>query len=232
MNNLVLVRHGQSLWNKERRFTGWADIDLTEKKGKSEAKRAGELIKDLNIEFDEYFTSQLKRAINSLNIILDVLKKKDVKINKAWQLNERHYGGLTGLNKDETIRKYGDKQVKIWRRSFSVPPPPMESNHPYQKKIDSKILSESLSDTFNRVVPYYKEKIKPLITQKKNILVVFHGNSCRALLMEIFNISKEKIVEFEIPTANPLQISFDDNFNVKNYKYLDANRSKKILFNI
>ena len=105
MNNLVLVRHGQSLWNKERRFTGWADIDLTEKIGKSEAKRAGELIKDLNIEFDEYFTSQLKRAINSLNIILEVLKKKDVKINKAWQLNEIHYGGLTGLNKDETIRK-------------------------------------------------------------------------------------------------------------------------------
>ena len=131
MNNLVLVRHGQSLWNKERRFTGWADIDLTEKIGKSEAKRAGELIKDLNIEFDEYFTSQLKRAINSLNIILEVLKKKDVKINKAWQLNERHYGGLTGLNKDETIRKYGDKQVKIWRRSFNIPPPPMESNHPY-----------------------------------------------------------------------------------------------------
>ena len=232
MNNLVLVRHGQSLWNKERRFTGWADIDLTEKIGKSEAKRAGELIKDLNLEFDAYFTSQLKRAINSLNIILEVLKKKDVKINKAWQLNERHYGGLTGLNKDETIRKYGDKQVKIWRRSFNIPPPPMESNHPYQKKIDSKILSESLSDTFNRVVPYYKEKIKPLIVEKKNILVVFHGNSCRALLMEIFNISKEKIVEFEIPTGNPLQISFDDNFNVKNYKYLDANRSKKILFNI
>ena len=231
MNNLILIRHGQSLWNKERRFTGWADIALTEK-GRSEAKYAGELIKKLNIQFDSYFTSELIRASNSLNIILKVLNISNVEINKAWELNERHYGGLTGLNKDETIKKYGYEQVKIWRRSFDTSPPKMESDHPFKNKIKSKILGESLKDTFERVVPYFNKKIKPLILSNKNILIVFHGNSCRALLMEILNISKNKIVDFEIPTGNPLLIKFDKNFNVKDCKYLDQKRSKKILFNI
>ena len=139
MNNLILVRHGQSLWNKERRFTGWADINLTEQ-GKLEAKLAGELIKDLNIEFEAYFTSELKRSIDSLNIILKILNKSNVKINKTFSLNERHYGGLTGLNKDETIKKYGTKQVKIWRRSFNTAPPKMDSFHPYKSKFKSNIL--------------------------------------------------------------------------------------------
>ena len=232
MNNLILVRHGQSLWNKERRFTGWADIDLTEDIGKSEAKYAGQLIKKLNIKFDAYFTSQLKRAINSLNIILEVLNKPDVTINKAWELNERHYGGLTGLNKDETIKKYGNKQVQIWRRSFNTPPPSMESQHPFKEKINTSILGESLNDTCNRVIPYYLSKIHPLITKEKNVLIVFHGNSCRALLMKILNISKKKIVEFEVPTGNPLLIRFEKNFKIKDYKYLDKKRAKKILFNI
>ena len=232
MNNLILVRHGQSLWNRERRFTGWADIDLTEEVGKSEAKQAGKLIKRLGIKFDACFTSQLKRAIKSLNIIMEVLDKPNVEIIKAWELNERHYGGLTGLNKDETVKKYGKKQVKIWRRSFDISPPPMDSNHPYKNKINTKILCESLSDTFKRVIPYYDKKIEPLILKKKNILIVFHGNSCRALLMKIFNISKEKIIEFEIPTGNPLLIKFGNSLRVNNYKYLDAKRSKKILFNI
>jgi len=231
MNNLVLVRHGQSLWNKERRFTGWADIDLTEQ-GKSEAKYAGELIKNLNINFDAFFTSELKRAIHSMDLILKVLKKTDIKIIKNNSLNERHYGGLTSLNKDETIKKYGDKQVHIWRRSYEIPPPPMDEQHPYKNKIKSKILSESLKDTFNRVVPYYEKEIKPLISIKKNILIVFHGNSCRALLMRLFNISKEKITNFEIPTGNPLLIEFDEKLLIKKYKYLDSKRSKKILFNI
>ena len=231
MNNLILVRHGQSLWNKERRFTGWADIDLTEQ-GKLEAERAGQLINELNIEFHAYFTSQLKRAINSLEIILKILDKQNVTIIKTSTLNERHYGGLTSLNKDETIKKYGDKQVQIWRRSFDVSPPPMEELHPYKKKINSNVLSESLKDTFNRVVPYYEESIKPIITSKKNILIVFHGNSIRALLMKIFNVSKEKINEFEIPTGNPLLVQFDDEKKVKNFKYLDEKRSKKILFNV
>ena len=231
MNNLILVRHGQSLWNKERRFTGFVDIELTED-GKSEAEHAGRLIKELNIEFDAYFTSELKRAINSLNIILEILNKPNVKINKAWELNERHYGELTGLNKDDTIKKYGNKQVQIWRRSFDTRPPPMGKQHPYRNKINSNILSESLEDTIKRVIPYYEKKINPLISAKKNILIVFHGNSCRALLMKILNISKEKIVEFEIPTGNPLLLKFGDNLKVQDYKYLDAKRSRKILFNV
>ena len=231
MNNLILVRHGQSKFNLERRFTGFYDVDLT-LKGETEAKYAGELIKKLDIKFDAYFTSELIRASNSLNIILKVLNISDPEINKAWELNERHYGGLTGLNKDETIKKYGIEQVKIWRRSFNTAPPKMESDHPLKNKIKSKILGESLKDTFQRVVPYFNKIIKPLILSNKNILIVFHGNSCRALLMEILNISKKKIIDFEIPTGNPLLIKFEKNFKVKECKYLDQKRSKKILFNI
>jgi 2,3-bisphosphoglycerate-dependent phosphoglycerate mutase len=231
MSDLILIRHGQSLWNRDRRFTGFVDIELTEK-GKSEAKLAGSLIKELNFEFDTCFTSKLKRATDSLNIILDVLGKTNVSINKAWELNERHYGNLTGLNKDDTIKKYGVKQVKIWRRSFNTRPPPMDDQHPYKEKINSSVLSESLEDTIKRVIPYYEKKIKPLISLKKNILVVFHGNSCRALLMEIFNIPKEKIIECEVPTGNPLLIKFEDNLKVINYNYLDSKRSKKIPFKV
>ena len=231
MNNLILVRHGQSFWNKERRFTGWADIDLTEK-GKLEAENAGKLIKSLNIEFNFCFTSRLKRAINSSRIILDIINTKNIKVIKTDSLNERHYGGLTSLNKDDTIKKYGLKQVKIWRRSYETSPPPMEQDHPYKNKIDSSILSESLKDTFERVVPYFEKNIKPLLMNNKNILVVFHGNSIRALLMKIFNISKEKISDFEIPTGNPLLIQFVENFKIKEYKYLNSKSAKKILFNI
>ena len=231
MSNLILIRHGQSIWNKEKRFTGFADVQLTEE-GKSQAKHAGHLINDLNIEIDAYFTSQLKRAINTLNIILKILHKSNVEVNKSWELNERHYGGLTGLNKDDTIKKYGKKQVQIWRRSFDTRPPPMDEYHPYKDKINSDIVSESLQDTIKRVIPYYEKKIKPLIDTKKNILISFHGNSCRALLMEILNISKEKIIEFEVPTGNPLLIKFGDNSKVQDFKYLDSKRAKKILFNI
>jgi len=231
MNNLILVRHGQSRFNVERRFTGFYDIGLT-KKGELEAEYAGKLIKELNIRFDACFTSELLRASNSLNIILKVLDIPNLKINKAWELNERHYGGLTGLNKDETIKKYGNKQVKIWRRSFDTSPPKMELDHPFKNKIKSKILGESLKDTFGRVVPYFNEKIKPLILLNKNILIVFHGNSCRALLMEILKISEKKIIEFEIPTGNPLLIRFEKDFKVKDYKYLDEKRARKILFNV
>ena len=231
MINLILVRHGQSQWNKERRFTGWADIDLTEK-GRSEAKYAGELIKKLNIEIQICFTSKLIRAINSSSIILKILNKQNIETIKASELNERHYGNLTSLNKDEIIKKYGNKQVNIWRRSFNISPPPMESDHPYKSKIESTILSESLKNTFDRVVPFYEKKIKPSIEAKKNTLVVFHGNSCRALLMKIFNISKEKVIEFEIPTGNPMLITFQDDLKIQTYKYLDAGRAKKILFNV
>ena len=230
MNNLILVRHGQSLWNQERRFTGWVDVNLT-KQGKTEALQAGKLIKKLKIEFHAYFTSQLKRAINTLEIILEVLNKKNVEIIKTTALNERHYGGLTSLNKDETIKKYGHEQVQIWRRSYNIAPPQIDSQHPYKNKINSNILSESLEDTFKRVMPYYNENIEPLISSKKNILIVFHGNSCRALLKKIFNISNEKIVELEIPTGNPFLIRFGNNLKIEDYKYLDTQRAKKIFFN-
>ena len=175
MNNLILVRHGQSFWNKERRFTGWADIDLTEH-GKSEARWAGQLIKELHLEFDTYFTSVQKRAIHTIEIILDILNKKNSEIKKAWELNERHYGGLTGLNKDEMINKHGSKQVHIWRRSFDTPPPKMDLSNPHHpaknktyKNIPAKKIpeSESLKDTFKRVVPYYQNKIEPLVSSKK-----------------------------------------------------------------
>ncbi len=229
MNNLILVRHGQSIWNKERRFTGWADVNLTEQ-GILEAKLAGNLIKNLNINFDIYFTSKLKRAINTIEIILKILNQPNVNIIKSDSLNERHYGGLTSLNKDETIKKYGEKQVKIWRRSFDIAPPPIDSNNPYKDKINSDILSESLKDTFNRVIPFYNEKIKPLVISKKNILIVFHGNSCRALLKKILDISNEKIIQLEVPTGNPLQIIFDSNLKVKKINYLDENRAKKLIF--
>ena len=231
MSNLILVRHGQSVWNKERRFTGWADVGLTEQ-GESEAKHAGQLIKDLNIKFDAYFTSELKRAVNSLDIILKVLNEKNAQINKTSKLNERNYGNLTSLNKDEIIKKYGNEQVKIWRRSYDIRPPVMDAKHPYKNKIDSNSSSESLKDTYERVLPYYKEKIEPLISVKKNVLIVFHGNSCRALLMKLFNVSENKIIEFEVPTGNPLLINFDQNLKVNDFKYLDKKRAKKILFNV
>ena len=240
MNNLILVRHGQSLWNKTRTFTGWADIDLTEQ-GKFEAEYSGQLIKKLNIEFDSYFTSVQKRAINTLSIILNILKKSEAEFKKAWQLNERHYGELTGLNKDQMIKKHGEKQVHIWRRSFDTPPPPMKTSnphHPAKNKNYSSIpldcipASESLKNTFDRVVPYYEKEIEPLVLLKKNVLVSAHGNSLRALCKKIFNISNKKIIDFEIPTGNPLLISFENNLKMKEYKYLDNKRAKKILFNV
>ena len=240
MNNLILVRHGQSLWNQQRRFTGWADIDLTEH-GRLEAKYAGQLIKELNIKFDAYFTSVQKRAISTLEIILDILNKQESHIKKAWELNERHYGALTGLNKDEMVKKHGNNQVHIWRRSFDIPPPPMKKtdpNHPSHNTayttipVDKIPSGESLKNTFERVIPYYKENIEPLISSNKNILISAHGNSLRALCKNLLNISVKKIVDFEIPTGNPLLISFGKNLEIKKYKYLDNKRAKEILFNV
>jgi len=231
MSKLILVRHGQSFWNKERRFTGWADIDLTEQ-GKLEAKLAGVLIKKLDISINAFFTSKLKRAIHTNEIILKVLNKSNSKVKKTDSLNERHYGGLTGLNKDETIKKYGIKQVQIWRRSFDIAPPKMEINHPLKHKINSKILNESLKDTYKRVIPFYDKNIKSLISSKKNVLIILHGNSCRALLMKILNISKKKIIRLEVPTGNPLLIKFNESLTISDFKYLDPKRAKKIFFNI
>ena len=181
------------------------------------------------------------RAINTLSIILNILKKSEAEFKKAWQLNERHYGELTGLNKDQMIKKHGEKQVHIWRRSFDTPPPPMKTSNPYHPTknknyanipLGSIPASESLKNTFDRVVPYYKKEIEPLVLLKKNVLVSAHGNSLRALCKKIFNISNKKIIDLEIPTGNPLLISFEDNLKMKEYKYLDNKRAKKILFNV
>ena len=239
MINLILVRHGQSQWNLENRFTGWYDSDLTDK-GIEEAKKAGELIKSLNLKFEYGFTSFQKRAIRTFETIIQTSNLNIPNITKAWQLNERHYGGLQGLNKEETAKKHGIEQVMIWRRSYDTPPPPLDRNNPYHpvnsdvyKSIDSKLIpdTESLKDTYNRTVPYYLENIEPLLKNKKNILISAHGNSLRALCKKIFNISDEQIVKLEIPTGNPIQIEFDDLLKIQTYKYLDATRAKEFIIN-
>ena len=239
MINLILVRHGQSQWNLENRFTGWYDSDLTDK-GIEEAKKAGELIKSLNLKFEYGFTSFQKRAIRTFETIIQTSNLNIPNITKAWQLNERHYGGLQGLNKEETAKKHGIEQVMIWRRSYDTPPPPLDRNNPdhpinsdVYKSIDSKLIpdTESLKDTYNRTVPYYLENIEPLLKNKKNILISAHGNSLRALCKKIFNISDEQIVKLEIPTGNPIQIEFDDLLKIQTYKYLDATRAKEFIIN-
>ena len=240
MSHLILIRHGQSEWNLQNKFTGWVDVELSPQ-GKLEACKAGELIKELNFKIDYFFSSYQRRSIDTLKLILNTIREKDDQIIKAWELNERHYGALTGLNKDEIMKKHGKKKVHIWRRSFNVSPPPMEKtnpNHPskneaYRNIPANKIPnSESLKNTFDRVIPYYEKNIKPILYSNKNILISAHGNSLRALCKKLLNISDKKIINFEIPTGNPLLIVFDENLKVKKYKYLDAKRAKNILINV
>ena len=235
MNNLILVRHGQSLWNKKKRFTGWADIDLTEH-GKSEAKYAGELIKKLNIQFDAYFTSELIRASNSLNIILKVLNISNAEINKAWELNERHYGALTGLNKDEMKKKYGEEKIHEFRRSWDMSPDPLSRNNPYHplnieiyKDIPKDKIpdTESLKNTYERVVPYFENNIYKKL--EKNIVVAAHGNSVRALCKYLFKLNEKDISKLEIPTGNPLLLEFNNKKILQNARYLDKKRAKDLI---
>ena len=239
MASLILVRHGQSIWNLQNRFTGWVDVDLSEL-GIREAQKSGELIKSLELDLNLYFTSCLKRAIKTLEIILKILKKNNTNIIKAWELNERHYGGLTGLNKDDAKKKLGEEQVKKFRRSWDISPPPMKDNDENNTKNDSiynkialdKIpVTESLKDTYNRVIPYFEKEIKQHIKKNKNVLISAHGNSLRALCKKILKISDEKIVELEIPTGNPLIINFSENLEATEYKYLDKEREVNIIFN-
>lgn len=198
---LVIVRHGQSLWNLENKFTGWVDVDLSEK-GQHEAKLAGEKLKDYN--FDKAYTSDLKRAQQTLNIILDTLHEKNIPIEKDKALNERMYGDLQGMNKNEMRKKYGEDQVHIWRRSYDIAPP----------------NGESLKDTAERVLPYFHNKIEPELKKGKNILVVAHGNSLRALMMHLENISTKDIALTEIPTGHPKIYNLDDNLKLIETKYL------------
>ena len=237
MINLILVRHGQSQWNLENRFTGWYDAELTEK-GLIEAQKAGLLIKNLGLKFNYGFTSYQTRAIKTFETILKTSGIKSLNITKAWQLNERHYGSLQGLNKDETAKKHGIEQVMIWRRSYNTPPPPQnrdDPEHPVNSKlysdIDPELIpdSESLEDTYNRTVPYYNKNIEPLLKKTENVLISAHGNSLRALCKKIFEISDDMIVKLEIPTGNPIHIQFEKNLQLKNYKYLDKARAKEFI---
>lgn len=239
MYNLILVRHGQSQWNLENRFTGWYDAELT-KQGVEEAKQAGSLIKNLKLDFNFAFTSFQKRAILTLEEINKKLNLSIKNIFKAWELNERHYGALQGLNKEETAKKHGEQQVKIWRRSYDIPPPPMDKsnpNHsihyPIYKNINKNLIpdTESLKDTFKRVIPYYEKNILPVLKKEKNIIISAHGNSLRSLCKKIFNITDSSIIELEIPTGNPIHIIFKDDMSLSKYLYLDQKRAKKILIN-
>jgi 2,3-bisphosphoglycerate-dependent phosphoglycerate mutase len=238
MGKLILTRHGQSTWNAENRFTGWVDADLSPK-GILEAKKSGELIKDLNINIDKSFTSFLKRAIKTLTVILQE-NNLELKFNTAWEINERHYGTLTGLNKEETRKKIGEEQFKKYRRSWDISPPKMsddDKNKSLFSPLNANIplgmipFTESLKDTYNRVIPYYEKEIKKYLHESKNVLISAHGNSLRALCKYLFKISNTKINELEIPTGNPLIVEFDQNLRVKKYYYLDKVRAKNIIFN-
>ena len=236
MAKLIAIRHGQSTWNAENRFTGWVDIDLSEK-GVLEAEKSGKLLKELNIDFDVCFTSYLKRAINTLEIILEIMGKKN-KYVKAWELNERHYGALTGLNKTEMKKKLGEEQFKKYRRSWDIPPPILDENsqysshnNPLYKGIKNIPNTESLKNTYERVVPYFHINIKKHLVQNKNVLLSAHGNTIRALGKKIFNISNESINLLEIPTGNPLVIDFDSTGKFLSARYLDESRKNKIISN-
>ena len=238
MSKLILTRHGQSTWNADNRFTGWVDVDLSEK-GKEEAKKSGELIKKLNIKIDISYTSYLKRAIETLTIILKTLNLPK-KFNTSWELNERHYGSLTGLNKEETKKKIGEDQFKKYRRSWDIAPPPIKLDSDFLSNfspLNSSIprdkipLSESLKDTYERVVPYYNSEISKNLKNKKNVLISAHGNSLRALCKYLFKVSDTKINELEIPTGNPLIIEFDKDLEIQKYSYLNEARAKEIIFN-
>ena len=235
MSYLILVRHGQSVWNLEKKFTGWVDIDLTEN-GKLEAKKAGDLIKLNNIDIDIYYSSFQLRAKNTLKLIKEILK--DTKISKkAWQLNERHYGALTGLNKDEMKVKLGEDKVHQFRRSWDLRPEPLDKNNPYHpinintyKEIPMDKIpdTESLKDTYERVLEFYKQEIENKIS-KNNILISAHGNSIRALCKYLFKLDKNQISKLEIPTGNPLLINLDENKKITDCKYLDSERAKDLV---
>ena len=225
MPTLVLVRHGQSAWNLENRFTGWWDVDLTEL-GYAEAKAAGELMAAKGLDFDLTFTSLQTRAIKTLNVALEAMERLWLPVEKDWRLNERHYGGLTGLNKAETAAEHGDEQVKIWRRSFDVPPPPQEAGSTYDLARDVRYASidipntESLKDTIARVLPYWNARIAPELKDGKRVLISAHGNSLRALVKHLSNIPDDEITGLEIPTGQPIVYELADDLTQKDRYYL------------
>ena len=219
---LVLIRHGESAWNLENRFTGWKDVDLSPK-GVEEAKAAGKSLKEMGLVFDVAYTSYLKRAIKTLNIVLEEMDELYIPVYKSWRLNERHYGALQGLNKAETAKKYGDEQVHIWRRSFDVAPPSIDKNSEYYPKSDRRYanladsdipLGESLKDTIARVLPYWHSDISKSLQEGKNVIVAAHGNSLRALIKYLLNISNEDILNLNLTTGKPLTFEMDKDLKV------------------
>ncbi|MEO7787146.1 MAG: 2,3-diphosphoglycerate-dependent phosphoglycerate mutase [Sphingomicrobium sp.] len=225
MPTLVLLRHGQSAWNLENRFTGWWDVDLTEQ-GVAEARAAGQLFNEKGFDFDRCFTSFQTRAIRTLNLVLEEMGRSWLPVTKAWELNERHYGGLTGLNKAETIAKVGEEQVRIWRRSFDVPPPVIEPGSAYDVGQDRRYqgiaipTTESLKTTIERVLPYFENHIAPALTAGERVIVAAHGNSLRALEKYLSNIADADIVGLEIPTGQPIVYELGEDFAVKDRYYL------------
>lgn len=225
---LVLLRHGESEWNLENRFTGWTDVELSDT-GRKEAAEAGKVLKKEGFDFDLCYTSYLKRAIHTLNLALDSMDRAWLPVIKDFRLNERHYGALQGLNKSETAEKYGEEQVKIWRRSYDVRPPmlkPEDERNPalleqYRGVDKAQLpLAESLEDTIARTIPYFEKEIKPQMQAGRRVLIAAHGNSLRALVMYFEKLTKEEIMQVNLPTGVPLVYEFDENFNVISKKYL------------
>jgi 2,3-bisphosphoglycerate-dependent phosphoglycerate mutase len=226
MPTLVLLRHGQSQWNLENRFTGWWDVDLSPA-GVDEARAAGRLLKGRGFDFDCCFTSALTRAIRTLHLVLHEMDRLWLPVTKDWRLNERHYGGLTGLNKQEMIDKVGESQVKIWRRSFDIPPPPLPADSQYDVSRDRRYVgvqvpdTESLKDTIARAVPYYEREIAPALAAGKRVIVAAHGNSLRGIIKYLSNIADDEIVGLEIPTGKPIVYDLGDDLSVLKRYYLE-----------
>lgn len=226
MPTLVLIRHGQSQWNLENRFTGWWDVDVTDR-GVEEARAAGRLMKEKGLDFDQCYTSVQSRAVKTLNLALEEMGRLWLPVEKDWHLNERHYGGLTGLNKAETAAKYGDEQVHIWRRSFDVPPPPQEPGSEFDLSQDRRYdgipipNTESLKDTIARVLPYWESRIVPDLKAGKRVLISAHGNSLRALVKHLSNIPEDEITSLEIPTGQPIVYELDNNLVPTDRYYLN-----------
>ena len=233
MPTLVLLRHGQSQWNLENRFTGWVDVDLTAE-GEAQAKKGGELIKAAGLQIDHAFTSVQTRAIRTGNLALDAAQQSFVPVTKDWRLNERHYGGLTGLNKAETAEKHGVEQVTIWRRSYDIPPPELAPGGEYDFAKDRRYkgatlpTTESLATTLVRVLPYWESDIAPHLKAGETVLVAAHGNSLRAIVKHLFQVPDDKIVGVEIPTGNPLVIDLDAQLKPTGARYLDESRAEAL----
>jgi len=234
MPHLALLRHGQSRWNLENRFTGWVDIDLTAE-GEAQARRSGALLRATGAAFDVMFTSVLKRAIRTGTLALEEMDAVWLPVAKDWRLNERHYGALTGLNKEETARVHGEAQVKIWRRSYDIPPPPLAPGGPHDFAADRRYAgagilptTESLKTTLDRVRPYWDAAIAPALAQGQNVIVAAHGNSLRAIVKHLYALSDEAIIDVEIPTGNPLFIELTATLKPVSARYLDAARAERL----